>query len=115
MVSAKLIIVEWILEVLRAISIYFLNKKARIEANQFAETNDSLDMRTAPNSVKRTLIYDQDVLDIRWNICKGCEFLTESNKCQKCGCFMKVKHKFAYASCPVGKWDSYKQNIQVAV
>ena len=113
--QVKLIIIEWILEVLRAISIYFLNKKARMEANYFAETNDKIDMRTAPSSVKKTLIYDQSILDVRWSICKGCEFLTESNRCLKCGCFMKIKHKFAHASCPIGKWNNYKQNVQVLV
>ena len=105
----KLLFVEWILEVLRAISIYFLNIKARIEVDEFAETNDTLDMRTAPPTVRNNIIHDQEVLDMRWDLCKGCEFLNESNKCEKCGCFMKVKHKLAQASCPIGKWDRYKE------
>jgi len=41
----------------------------------------------------------------RWEICNRCEFLTKSLKrCQKCGCFMALKVKFDYASCPKGKW-----------
>ena len=105
--SVKLLCIEWILEVLRAISIYFLNKKARMETDEYAIENKTLDMRTAPASVKRGIIHDQVVLDERWNLCSGCEFLTESNKCQKCGCFMKVKHKLAFAKCPIGKWEKY--------
>ena len=107
--SVKLLIVEWILEVLRATSIWFLNIKARIEINNYAEINKEIDMRTAPASIRRGIIHNQDILDERWNLCSGCEFLTETNKCEKCGCFMKVKHKLAYASCPIGKWGKYTE------
>ena len=108
MESVKLLFVEWILEVLRAISIYFLNIKARIEANSYAETNETLDMRTAPPAVRRGIIHDAAVLKERWDLCSSCEFLTEKNSCEKCGCFMKVKHKLSFASCPIGKWNKYK-------
>ena len=41
----------------------------------------------------------------RWEICNRCEFLTKNLKrCQKCGCFMKLKVIFEYATCPKGKW-----------
>ena len=107
MLQVKLLIIEWILEVLRAISIKFLNIKARIEVDQYAEVNDSLDMRTVPPSIKLGIIHNQEILDMRWSLCSGCEFLTEGNRCEKCGCFMKTKHKLAYASCPIGKWNRY--------
>ena len=105
----KLLFIEWILQILRAISIYFLNKKARLEVDQFAEDNDSLDMRTVPATIRRGIIHDQAILDMRWGLCKGCEFLTEKNTCQKCGCYMYVKHKLAFARCPLNppKWDRY--------
>ena len=109
--SAKLLIIEWILEVLRAVSIYFLNKKARLEVDDYAVENKSLDMRTAPPAIRKNIIHDQTVLDERWNLCQGCEFLTEGNRCQKCGCFMKVKHKLAFAKCPIGKWDKYTEKV----
>ena len=109
MESVKLLFIEWILEILRAISIYFLKKKAIIESNSYAETNEEIDMRVVPPSVKLNIIHDQEILDHRWDLCSGCEFLTDSNKCEKCGCFMKVKHKLAFASCPIGKWDKYSE------
>ena len=109
--SVKLLIVEWILEVLRAVSIWFLNKKARMEADDYAIVNKDIDLRTAPPAIKRGIIHNQDVLDERWSLCLGCEFLTESNSCKKCGCFMKVKHKLAYASCPIGKWCKYTEGV----
>ena len=105
----KLLFVEWILEVLRAVSIYFLNIKARIEVDEFAKTNESIDMRTTSPTIRKSIIHDEAVLNMRWDLCKGCEFLNESNRCEKCGCFMKVKHKLAQASCPIGKWDRYKE------
>ena len=65
-------------------------------------------MRSAPNTIRHGIIYDEDILKMRWDLCSSCEFLTESNRCTQCGCFMKVKHKFSIAKCPVGKWDKYK-------
>ena len=108
LVSVKLLIIEWLLELLRAISIYFLNKRARIEADRYSENNEYIDMRTAPVAIKHGIVHDETVLNSRWDLCQSCEFLTESNRCTKCGCFMKVKHKLAIASCPVGKWGKYK-------
>ena len=63
-------------------------------------------MRTVPDRIKRNIIHDEEVLKMRWDICSGCEFLN-NNKCEKCGCFMKVKHKLAMASCPERKWGKY--------
>lgn len=40
----------------------------------------------------------------RWSICKGCPELKKSNRCKKCGCFMKVKTKLNTSSCPINKW-----------
>ena len=57
--------------------------------------------------MKKNINYDEAVIKMRWEICRGCEFLTDSNRCTKCGCFMKVKHKIAHASCPIKKWDKY--------
>ena len=102
--SIKFLFIEWILEVLRAVSIYFLKKKARMEADNYAVNNDSIDMRSVPPLGKSGIMHNQEVLYSRWNLCSSCEFLTESNKCKKCGCFMKVKHKLAFARCPIGKW-----------
>jgi len=105
----KQLFVEWILQVLRAITLYFLKVKAGMEAEVYAVTNEKIDMRTVPPSIKKNIIHDEAVLKMRWDLCSGCEFLTDANKCQKCGCFMKVKHKFAQASCPVGKWGKHTE------
>lgn len=41
----------------------------------------------------------------RFSTCQGCEFLDKTSfRCEKCGCFMKVKTQVASASCPIGKW-----------
>ena len=105
-ITTKHLFLEWLLEV----NMYFGKKLVRSlaveEINEYAEYNDSIDMRTAPKTVKRNIIHDEEVLKMRWDLCLGCEFLKD-DKCEKCGCFMKVKHKLAMASCPVGKWDRY--------
>ena len=105
-ITTKQLFLEWLLE----INTYFGNKLMKSLAveqiNEYVENNESIDMRIAPQAVKRNMIYDEEVLKMRWDICLGCEFLKD-DKCDKCGCFMKVKHKLAMASCPVGKWDKY--------
>ncbi|MAF25544.1 hypothetical protein CL634_08240 [bacterium] len=109
MESYKLLFIEWLLEINIAMGQKLVNTKAHMEADQYAENNAELDMRTIPPAVKKGIIHDEAVLNERWNLCKGCEHLTESNRCDICNCFMKVKHKLAYAKCPIDKWDRYTQ------
>ena len=105
-VTTKQLFLEWLLEINTYIGRKLVRSLAVEEVNEFAENNDSIDMRTAPKAVKRNIIHDEEVLKMRWDICSGCEFLKD-DKCLKCGCFMKVKHKLAMASCPIDKWDKY--------
>ena len=105
-VTTKQLFLEWLLEVNKYFGRKLVRSLAIREVNEFAENNDSIDMRTAPVAVKRNIIHDESVLKMRWDLCLGCEFLKD-NKCEKCGCFMKVKHKLAMAKCPIGKWDRY--------
>ena len=105
-VTTKQLFLEWLLEINKFIGRKIMKSLAVEEINEFAENNDSIDMRTASNTIKRSIIHDEEVLKMRWDICSGCEFLN-NNKCDKCGCFMKVKHKLAMAKCPIDKWDRY--------
>ena len=103
----KELFIEWLLAFNVFIGKKLVKAKARIEADRYAESNSSVDMRKVPKMVKRNLIYNETVLNERWNACLGCEFLTDDKRCTKCGCFMSVKHKMSHASCPVGKWGKY--------
>ena len=105
-VTTKQLFLEWLLEINLFIGKKLSKALAVEEINEFAEVNEILDMRTASDTIKRSIIHDEEVLKMRWDSCLGCEFLN-NNKCDKCGCFMKVKHKLAMASCPEGKWDRY--------
>ena len=105
-ITTKQLFLEWLLEINLFIGRKLTKALAIEEMNEYAETNENIDMRTAPNRIKRNIIHDEEVLKTRWDLCLGCEFLKD-DKCEKCGCFMRVKHKLAIASCPVGKWDKY--------
>ena len=105
-VTTKQLFLEWLLEINKYFGRKLMKALAVEEMNGFAETNESIDMRTVPDRIKKNIIHDEEVLKMRWDLCTGCEFLND-NKCEKCGCFMKVKHKLATSSCPVGKWDKY--------
>lgn len=41
--------------------------------------------------------------DRRWSICVACDQLV-SERCLKCGCYMRVKVGLATEKCPIGKW-----------
>ena len=105
-ITTKQLFLEWLLEINLFIGRKLSKALAVEEINEYAENNDSIDMRTASETIKRSMIHDEEVLKMRWDICSSCEFLKD-DKCTSCGCFMKVKHKLAMASCPEGKWNKY--------
>ena len=40
----------------------------------------------------------------RMEICKSCPFMSDDQRCGKCGCFLPAKTRVKKASCPIGKW-----------
>jgi hypothetical protein len=53
------------------------------------------------NQVKAT---DEEVAK-RQAICNDCEYYAkDSQRCQKCGCFLKIKIKLETEHCPIQKW-----------
>tara|TARA_Y100000034_G_C6812537_1_gene365280 strand:- start:504 stop:863 length:360 start_codon:yes stop_codon:yes gene_type:complete len=109
----KLFIVDWLIEVLRSISIYFLNHKAYLEVDLYSEQNEEIDMRKIPTMMKKNIIYDKEVVQKRWDICSSCKYLTEGNRCSVCKCYMQTKTKMAFARCPLNppKWNIYKPGV----
>ena len=105
-ITTKQLFLEWLLEINKFIGRKLCKSLAVEEVDKYYKTNDTIDLRTAPEFVTNNMIYDEDVLKMRWDLCSGCEFLKD-DRCQKCGCFMKVKHKMTLASCPIGKWGKY--------
>ena len=92
--------------------IAFLVAKYEAEGEvQEVVKSQKFDMRGMSDRLKNVMLHDQDIIDKRWDICKGCEFLN-NNKCEKCGCFMKVKTRVATARCPVGKWEKEYEFIK---
>jgi hypothetical protein len=52
----------------------------------------------------------QEIRNERLNICKGCDHLFKPTRtCKKCGCFMAAKTWLRKAYCPIGLWDSDKE------
>lgn len=48
---------------------------------------------------------DSEVIQDRLDICLQCPHLNKKYvKCNKCGCFMKLKTTLQDAHCPIGKW-----------
>ena len=41
----------------------------------------------------------------RQTICDGCEYRTERNTCNKCGCGLKLKTAWLLEQCPLGRWQ----------
>ena len=48
----------------------------------------------------------EELAQYRLEICQTCEFFSKlSQRCKKCGCFMKLKTQLANAYCPMNKWE----------
>ena len=66
------------------------------------------------NAIKnKVILATEEQAKERLDICLTCEFFViqpEGSimpaRCSKCGCGMKVKSRFAAASCPIGKWKA---------
>jgi|2_EtaG_2_1085320.scaffolds.fasta_scaffold10283_4 hypothetical protein len=56
------------------------------------------------NHFSNYLHADPDIILDRMRICSKCEFLKKYTRCEKCGCFMKIKTRLAPVKCPIGKW-----------
>ena len=112
----KLKIVDFLLKynikIGQKLTYYEAKYSAEEEIEEMAKTQ-KFDLRGIKDRAKNFFIYDQDILDRRWNECLGCEHLIKAtNTCKKCGCFMKIKHRLATSSCPVGKWGKEYQFIK---
>lgn len=63
----------------------------------------------AAESIVRVLKSHQVLLDhvlgkTRWDVCIGCECLTDGKRCSMCGCAMFIKTKMPAMQCPLGLW-----------
>ena len=105
-ITTKQLFLEWLLEINKFIGRKLCRKLAIEELNEFVQNNKSIDLRTAPDVVKKHTIYDEDILKMRWDLCSSCEFLKD-DICSQCGCLMKIKYKLTIAECPIGKWGKY--------
>ena len=52
----------------------------------------------------------KEIAQQRLDICKECEkYMASTTQCKECWCFMKAKTMWPSSSCPLGKWQSYKE------
>ena len=62
-------------------------------------------MGLVKSNIKNFMLHDQDIIDRRFSICQGCEhFISSTNRCKICKCFLRLKTKLSNFQCPVGKW-----------
>jgi len=47
---------------------------------------------------------EADNYEERISLCEDCPEFRKDERCAKCGCFMKVKAKWAEQKCPLNKW-----------
>lgn len=59
---------------------------------------------------KDSLVND-DTYKHRMSLCGECSLYRSEGRCAKCGCVMRLKAKFKFASCPIGTWNAEKKSI----
>ena len=52
-------------------------------------------------------IVDTDVSETRLAVCQSCEHLRALNRCDLCGCFVRLKTVVPHEHCPAHKWAAY--------
>ena len=109
----KELFIDWLLAINVSIGKKLVKKKAEIESDQYVVDNKEIDMRTAPQVVKSNILYDGDVLQMRWDMCSSCEFLKD-DRCLKCKCWMRSAIRLKSKACPIGKFDKYTEGIRSA-
>jgi hypothetical protein len=62
-------------------------------------------------------VVNENQLESRLAICKGCEFWNASGfsgtgSCTKCGCSTQAKLRMATCKCPIDKWGPIMQDPQ---
>ena len=50
--------------------------------------------------------------DERYGICQKCRF-NKLDICKKCGCVLKAKTKAEDAECPIGKWKTIEETLNL--
>ena len=45
----------------------------------------------------------------RLKTCNSCEHISERFTCNKCGCHMTAKAKWATSECPINKWEKIEK------
>jgi len=55
---------------------------------------------------RRGSLVTDEIYNQRYAKCKECPSFRADGRCAECGCFMNLKAKFKFASCPKGEWES---------
>ena len=64
---------------------------------------------TAKKVVKDPVPVPDIVQEERMSTCRQCSQFRDG-KCLQCGCYMRLKTKFAEVECPLGKWTRYERS-----
>ena len=60
------------------------------------------------NLVKSKLLLtsqeEEELAEVRMNVCNACEFKSKMNTCKKCGCYLPAKTKSKDSKCPLSLW-----------
>jgi hypothetical protein len=64
---------------------------------------------TAKKVVKDPVPVSDEVQEERMLICHQCPKFCDG-RCIECGCYMRLKTKFAEVECPIGKWGKHEKN-----
>jgi hypothetical protein len=90
--------------------ISFLQEKSNYSANFLDQARNA---QKAARKIKEALIKGEQIIisneqeNERRSACSSCSYKTKSfgvEKCDKCGCYISLKIKFATENCPIGKW-----------
>lgn len=87
-------------------SIMLINKTKEVSADELSATKMAGGfVRSAAQIIKSGGRFVPDSEHKRrTDVCGACRYMNNVGRCMQCGCFVKIKSKFAAMSCPIKLW-----------
>jgi ribosomal protein L31 len=90
-----------------------MNTPFQVTKSQMARSVSKAGVRIIKDTLhRRGSLVSDDVYHERLSVCKHCHpHYRSDGRCAECGCVMRLKAKFKFAKCPIGRWDSESEDV----
>jgi hypothetical protein len=89
-----------------------MNTPFQVTKSQMARSVSKAGIRVIKDTLhRRGSLVEDSVYGARIGQCRLCPSFRSDGRCAECGCVMRLKAKFKFAKCPIGRWDSESEDV----